>query len=348
MVLCVCQAIAPAGSTPRTPSAPEGAAATPAAPAAGGEQDVFDMGFVLNTKSTIDKDVRKAMKANLGQWVVASQLLREIDTSPSGSSGMSPEVQLLRVRVAVLEAVLPMESLQQAAEKHLEDAKGLSDAGRVAATAWLDSVKSRIKTHTEEREKAPMISPDPRERFLTTLAAEKATAGKDMAGAAEFDVLETADGLFNSLDVLMRDVSSDAKLRYAKFNFQPKLDVFERHGTWTKSTIKNVRSEKQSRERSAKSEGNKEAARVSATALGQAVPPRAQDAGQSDLSTPARPTGILNLDMQGQVAIEQLPAVGQVSSDEEPYMIVDSQGVKDMSQNRAVKMKVVLTTAAGS
>ena len=60
------------------------------------------------------------------------------------------------------------------------------------------------------------------------------------------------------------------------------------------------------------------------------------------------PVGILNLDLQGQAVIEQFASVDAVTSDEEPYIVVDRAGVKDMSQNRAVSMKVVLTTVAGA
>ena len=145
----------------------------------------------------------------------------------------------------------------------------------------------------------------------------------------------------------MCDVTSDEQLRFAKFDFQPKLETFKRHGNWTKQTTKNVRSEKQSRERASKSEAGKASARVQSAALSQHIPARTNDPSQAESATPVGPVGILNLDLQGQAVIEQFASVDTVISDEEPYIIVDSAGVKDMSQNRAVKMKGVLTTLAG-
>ena len=161
------------------------------------------MGHVLNTKATIDKDFRKAIKTNVGYWVVASQLLQEIHTSEGGGSDMSPEVQLLMVRVGVLEAMLSMETLQQAAEACLEDGKQLSDAARLATSAWVDSVKARIKRHKEQRKSMTMLGDDPLANSLVTLSTERFTAGQSMAGAAEFYAHETVDGLCKSLDLLM-------------------------------------------------------------------------------------------------------------------------------------------------
>ena len=302
----------------------------------------FDMGHVLNSKSAIQKDMAKAMKKNGGYWSAGSQLLHEIATAGQFYE-MSAEVDLLKVRVGVMEAILPLDYLEQEATRCVEDPK-LSDAQKEVTGSWATSFKERVDKH-RKRVNAPDYRGDENQAYLTTLLFERSRAGSSLASAAEFDGIDAFNGLAHKLDGFMSAVTSDQELRVAKFQFQPRLDTFERHGEWTKQTTKNVRSEKQSRERAAKGDVNKTAARVQATATSETIPPAASGGGPA---LPAGPYGILNLDLSQQPAVAQFAVAEAVTSDEEPYIIVDSAGVKSLSVNRAVKVKVVLSTAAGS